>query len=467
MRKKEKNFIINFIILPALLFFGFSSFASDKVLSIKHWQTENGAEVYFVSTASDLPVLNLKIAFTAGSAQDGDKQGLAALTNNLLDQGAANLTADEIAASFEELGARYGSDSQRDMATLSLRTLIQANLRDPAVDTFVKVLTRPDFPKAAFERKKQQQLIEIEQENQSASDVAVKKFYETIFGQHPYGHPVLGNANSLAHLTLNDVTNFYDRYYVARNATIAIVGPLTDNEATKLANKIAGSLKSGEPAPNLPTIQNPQALVNSVVEQVKFPATQTKIYMGHVGVDRQNKDYFPLFVGNHILGGGTLTSRLNKEIRENRGLSYGVYSMFIPMKSAGPFFIGLGTRNEQAEQAMTVARDVLKNFMTKEPPTKQEMIDAKQYLIGSFVTGFDSNAKIVDAVLALGFYHLPITYFDEYREHINAVTAEQIHAAFQRYVHLNKMVTVSVGGVSTPQRVANSFSSQISNDGMK
>ena len=167
--------------------------------------------------------------------------------------------------------------------------------------------------------------------------------------------------------------------------------------------------------------------------------------LGQPGLTRGDPDYFPLYVGNHILGGSGLVSRISDEVREKRGLSYSAYSYFIPMRAAGPFTAGLQTRNDQAEQALTVLRNVMQDFIEK-GPTEKELIAAKKNITGGFALRLDSNSKIVDNLAVIGFYQLPLDYLDSFNRHVEAVTAAQIRDAFQRRVHPQRMATVIVGG---------------------
>lgn len=179
--------------------------------------------------------------------------------------------------------------------------------------------------------------------------------------------------------------------------------------------------------------------------RITFPASQSHIRIGQPGVTRTDPDYFPLYVGNYILGGGGLVSRLSEEVREKRGFSYSIYSYFLPMRRKGPFILGLQTKNSQRDQALKVVRKVLADFVAQ-GPTEKELEAAKKYLTGSFPLRIDSNGKIADYLTIIGFYGLPLTYLNDFIPRIEAVTIAQIRDAYQRRVHPEKMVTVIVGG---------------------
>jgi len=415
-----------------------SAFASPK---IEHWQTSNGGRVYFVS-APELPMLNVQVVFDAGSARDGDNPGTALLTNAMLNEGAAGLTTDKIASTFENVGAQFGNTSQRDMAVLSLRTLTDESALKPALNMFTEVLTKPDFPQTSFDRIQKQLLIGLQAEKQSPGAIATRTFYQNLYGTHPYAAMPNGDKQSIQKITLASLKTFYQHYYVAKNAVIVLVGAIDKTQAHDIAEQIVSGLPEGKPANALPKVAN---LNKSKTIAINFPSTQTHILMGQPGIRRGDPDYFALYVGNHILGGSGLVSRLSDEVREKRGLSYSVYSYFMPMRKKGPYQFGLQTRNNQANEALTVMKDTLKNFI-KNGPTKDELIAAKQNITGGFALRVDSNSKIADYLAMIAFYGLPLDYLDSFNEKVNAVTIAQIKDAFARRVQADKMITVMVGG---------------------
>jgi zinc protease len=228
---------------------------------------------------------------------------------------------------------------------------------------------------------------------------------------------------------------------VARNLTIAMVGALSRAEAEAVAEKVSSALPSGVPAPALPQVA-PLEKAQSLHEE--FPSTQTHILMGAPGIAYGDPDYYALEVGNEILGGGGFTARLMKEIRQKRGLTYGVFSAFTQMHVPGPFVISLSTRSDQAAEALQITRQVVSDFV-RNGPDAEELDAAKANIIGSFPLGTASNASIVGYLGAIGFYGLPLDYLDQYLPRIQQVTAADIKAAFARHVHPDRLVVVTVG----------------------
>ena len=421
------------------------SAAVQAMPAIQHWQTDNGARVYYVP-APELPIVDVRMVFSAGSARDAGQPGLARMTNHLLDQGAAGLSANDIADTLEGLGAELDSGALRDMAWVALRSLGSARHFDPAVDVMGKVLARPDFNRTDFERERERSLVSLQHSEQQPSKVAGYRFYAAVYGEHPYATRPIGTAESLKALTVKDLEAFHARYYVARNAVIAIVGDIDRKSAEKLAARLAGQLPEGKRAPMVPPVS---ALEAAVEETLTRPSTQTHVRMGAPGMHRGDPDYFPLYVGNHILGGGGLVSRLFREVREERGLSYSVNSRFSPMAQDGPYTFSLQTRNDQTGEALEVLRATLKEFHDK-GPTEEELVAAKKNITGGFPLRIDSNSKIVEYLAMIGFYDLPLDYLETFNERVMAVTHEQIRDAYRRRVPLARMATVIVGGEASP-----------------
>ncbi len=407
---------------------------------IQHWRTSRGARVFFVR-APGLPMVSLRVVFYAGGARDGGRAGLAALTNSLLSQGAGGLDADEIARRMEAVGAELGSGSLRDMAWVSLRSLTDPRRLDPAMAVLAKVVGQPDFPPRALERKRRQMLVGLRQQRQEPGSVAERAFYRALYGRHPYASPPDGTEASVRTLTRRDVEAFYHRYYVARNALVAIVGDLDRQQAADLAERATAGLAEGDRAPALPRVP---PLQKAREIRIDFPSTQTHILLGQPGVRRGDPDYFALYVGNYILGGGGLVSRVSREIREKRGLAYSAYSYFSPMAAAGPFTLGLQTRTAKAGLALQVARATLRRFVA-EGPTAAELAAAKRHITGGYPLRIDSNAKILEYIAMIGFYGLPLDYLETFNARIQAVTLDQVKDAFRRRIHPDRMVTVIVG----------------------
>lgn len=407
---------------------------------IQSWKTDRGAKVLFVA-APELPMVDLRVVFDAGSARDNGQSGVARLTNGMLDQGAAGFSASEIARGFEDRGASIGSGSERDMAWLSLRSLTDEKLLQPSLELFGKVLSKPDFPAQDFARERKRTLVSLQYQKQKPATIASKRFYEDIFGNHAYASDPTGTEKAVADLSVDDLRAFYRRYYVASNAVVVIVGDLSKRQAAAVAAELVDQLPAGKHAEALLPVEPLKA---AHVDFTEHPSSQSHVLMGAPGMHRGDLDYFPLYVGNHILGGSGLVSRISQEVREKRGLSYSAYSQFAPMRRDGPYTLGLQTRNDQRDDALAVLRDTLQKFR-EEGPTEKELEAAKNNIIGGFPLRVSSNSKISEYLAMIGFYDLPLDYLDRFSERVQAVTVEQIRDAYQRRVHPDHMVTVIVG----------------------
>jgi zinc protease len=220
------------------------------------------------------------------------------------------------------------------------------------------------------------------------------------------------------------------------------VGDVARERAAQIAEELTRELPRATVAPQgLPPVT---PLTAAVEREIEHSSAQAHILIGQPGVARNDPDYFPLWVGNYVLGGGGFSSRLSEEVRQKRGLSYTVYSYFLPYQQPGPFQIGLQTRGDQAREALAVVRQVLREFVAS-GPTERELEGAKQNIIGGFALRIDSNRKLHDYVRVIGFYDLPLDYLDTFTAKVDAVTVDQIREAFSRRIQPDLMVTVMVG----------------------
>lgn len=409
---------------------------------IEHWQTEQGSRVYYVYADGGLPMVDIRVTFDAGSARDGDQYGLASITSAMLDAGAGSWSADQIAERFESVGAQFGTGASLDMAWLSLRTLTDPPLYNKAVETLRTILTEPSFNEADFQRKKRRILAALKHREESPGALASIAFYKALYREHPYAHPSAGEIETVAGFEASDLEAFFNRYYVASNAIVVIVGDLSRQKAEQLATSLVEGLDEGEKPEPIPQLTPYQ---QGGKQHIDFPSTQTHVLSGLPGTHRKDADYFPLYVGNHILGGSGLVSQLFEEVREKRGLAYSAYSYFSPLFRQGPFTMGLQTRNDQTDEAVSVMTKTLTDFIEK-GPSEAALVAAKKNITGGFVLRFDTNRKLTEYVNMIGFYQLPLDYLETFPAKVEAVTAAQIKDAFQRRVRPELLQTVTVGG---------------------
>ena len=417
----------------------FISGAALATPQIQHWQATSGAQVYFVEN-HDLPILDVAVDFAAGSSFDTEeKAGLAGLTHSLLDLGAEGMSEDDIARSLADIGAQMGGRFDADRSGMSLRTLSSAAERDQALNILARVLQRPLFPEPVLAREKTRLIASLKEAETKPESIAGKAFGKAVFGTHPYG--LSSEVSSVEIIRRDDIEAFYRAHYFAQAAVISIMGDVTRAEAEAIAQHLTVQLPQGGDAGSIPAVT---MRIDASEQHIAHPATQSHILIGVPGMARKDPDYFPLYVGNYIFGGGGFVSRLMNEVREKRGLAYDVHSYFVPTLQPGVFEIGLQTKKEQADEALQLVRATLREFIAK-GPTAKELQAAKQNIIGGFALRIDSNKKILEYLSVIGFYGLPLTYLDDFTGKVDKVTVAQIRDAFRRRINPDAMATVIVG----------------------
>ena len=418
----------------------------QATLDIQNWETEKGARVLFVQNDM-LPMLDVRIVFDAASARDNGLPGIAMLTNGLLSEGAAGMDAQQLAEQFESVGAQFKNESLRDMAIIGVRSLTDEQYLGTAISTLSAVLTQPDFPQDAFDRELARMKVAVEARKQSPSELASIAFYEAIYGDHPYATPSGGTEQSLAALTLEDIKAFYKRYYVASNAVIVMVGAVDRKQAEMLANQVIDGLPQGTRPESLPPVP---VLSQSKIVKIEYPSAQSHIYVGQPGMKRADEDYFKLYVANHPFGGSGFASRLVQSVREDRGLAYSVSSYFLPMREKGPFIMGMQTRNDQTDEALSILRDELEKYVA-EGPTKDELEASLSNIIGGFALNLDSNSKLVSNLAMIGFYDLPLDYLETYIDNMRDVSRRDVKKVLKQRLDTSRLVTVIVGNSNGSQ----------------
>jgi zinc protease len=424
-------------------------------IQIQNWNLPNGARVLFVENHS-IPILDLSIEFDAGSRRDPPgKTGTAGLTNSMLALGVREerlpngatepaLTEAQISDAFADTAAQRGGSAGADRAGASLRTLSSPAERDAAVALLSRILAQPAFPENFLARDKARIISSIKEDLTKPQSIASRAFWRLMYRTHPYATEE--TVESVGAITRDDLVAFHAVHYVSNHAVIAIVGDTTRAGADAIARELTARLPQGAPLPALPPVPPAAGLE----ERVAHPATQSHIMLGEPSVVRLDPENFPLAVGNYVLGGGGFVSRLTRQVREQRGLAYSVYSYFSPMLQEGPFVIGLQTKKEQTDEALKVVRDTLAEFL-RDGPTEAELKAAKDNLIGGFPLRIDNNRKILAGVASIGFYNLPLDYLDTWTAKIAKVTAAEVKQAFNRRVAADKLTTVVVGADKVSQ----------------
>ena len=419
----------------------------QAAMPIEHWTHASGAQVYLVSTPS-LPMLDVQVNFDGGSRREPmAKAGLANATAGLFSGGVlaqAELPAldeNRLSEAWVDLGAQFGAQATSDRFSVSLRTLTDPAILEQAVALAARQLAAPAWPDAVWQRDRERTVAALKEAENRPATHAGRAFTRAVFGEHPYGFEA--TADTLNAISVADMRSFYRRHVAACRAQISLVGAIDRAGTDRIVSQFMAAVQPHGCEP-LAEVGEVKPLARAVEERLPFNAAQAQVLMGQPGMARDDPDFFPLFVGNYILGGGGFVSRLTTEVREKRGLSYSVYSYFSPGRHAGPFQIGLTTRPDQADLAVGVAREVVRGFVV-DGPTEDELKAAKENLINGFALRIDSNRKLLDNVANIAWNGLPLDYLDTWTKQVERVTVADIRRAFTRVLQPDRMVTVVVG----------------------
>jgi len=424
--------------------------SARAALPIQQWTLANGAKIYLVSTNA-LPIVDMQVDFDAGSRRDPAAQaGLASATATMVEKGVRAgkvgepaLDQNALGEAWADLGASFDVSAGTDRTSYSLRTLSDPALLNKAVALASREIGEPAFPDDVWQRERERINAAIKEANTKPATIAGRAFAHAVYGVHPYGQEV--TEETLARIDIAAMRQRYQQLIVPCRAKLSIVGAVTRAAAETLATTLLSRLPASETCTPLPAIAPVAALAAPKDERIPFDSAQAHVFVGQPGYPRKDPDHFALTLGNYVLGGGGFVSRLMNEVREKRGLTYSIYSGFAPGLDAGAFRVGFQTRPDQAEEAVKMSREVVARFVA-EGPTASELKAAKDNLIGGFPLLLDSNRKLIGNVANIAWHDLPLDYLDTWTARMNAVTAADVKAAFQRKLQPERMVTVVVGG---------------------
>lgn len=418
--------------------------SAQAAIPIQHWTHASGARVYLVESPA-IPMLDLRIDLDAGSRRDPAPQaGLASVTADLLTAGTAAqgdapaLDENQVAEAWADLGASFGASASGERLSLSLRSLTRPDLLERAVALAARQLAAPAWPDPVWQRDRQRMVAAWQEAQTRPATLAGRAFNDALYGPHPLGQEA--TPATLPAIDTAAMRDFYRRHVAACRAQISLVGAVDRATAERIVSQLMAAI-GPHGCTELPPLPAVPALLAATEKRIPFDAAQAQVLVGQPGIARSDPDYFALFVGNYILGGGGFVSRLTTEVREKRGLSYSVYSYFAPGLQPGAFQLGLSTRPDQADQALAVARDVVARFVA-DGPTEAELQAAKDYLLNGFALRIDSNRKLLDNVASIAWYGLPLDYLDTWTAQVQRVSTADIRRAFQRVLQPDRMVTV-------------------------
>lgn len=402
----------------------------------------NGLPVWIVERHR-VPTVTLVLVVKSGSAADPTGQfGLASLTAAMLTEGAGGRDALTLADEVDFLGADLESSSSFDASTVTLHVPV-ARLAQ-AMPLMADVATRPDFPRAELDRLRERRLTGLRTARDSPPQIASLAFPLVVFGDaHRYGTSALGTSASLRGFTVDQLREFHATHYRPDNAALIVAGDVTAATLLPLLEKHLAGWRAAAGSSAGPALPAPAPLTARAVTLVDKPgAAQSVVRIGGVGVPRDTPDYFALEVMNTILG-GSFTSRLNQNLREEHGYAYGAASSFDMRRLAGPFFAGANVQTDKTAESVSEILKELDGIRREVPP--DELAKARNYLAFKFPGDFETNADVADAFADLVVYGLPMGYYDSYVERIQSVTAADVQRVASKHIQPDRLAVVVVG----------------------
>jgi zinc protease len=402
----------------------------DRVVS------PGGIEIWLVQEPT-VPLIAMDFAFRGGTSQDpADKAGVASMVAGLIDEGAGDLPSRTFHERLEAKAIEVSFTATRDYFSGTLRTL--AENKDEAFDLMRQSLTVPRFDAADVVRIREETLGILRRETTSPDDMASKRWWQTAFAGHPYGRPVRGTLDTVPTITADDLRGYVKDVFARDTLKVGIVGNIDAATAGALVDKVFATLPAHAKLHKVPVI-DPQGL-GSVI-RVDLDVPQSVVLLGGVGIPRKDPDFIAAFLVNHILGGGAMSSRLYREVREVRGLAYSIYSTLVPLDSSSLFMTATATRGEAAGQTLDLVSQEIRRLADK-GPTADELAKAKSYQKGSFPLRFDTSTKIAAQLVLMQVEDLGIDYIDRRNDLIEAVTLSDVQRVAKRLLDGGMLVTM-------------------------
>jgi len=414
-----------------------------KLPQIQKRQLSNVLRAWIVEL-HEVPVVQVNLVVASGTADDpAGKFGVASLTAAMLTEGAGSRSALEIADAVDFLGADVSAVSGFDSTSVRLHVPV-ARLAE-ALPLMADVALRPTFPREELERQRQQRLTGIIQARDDPASIGALAFGRVLYGAGRFGTATIGTADDVKTLTTDDLRAFYTARFAPGNSTLIVVGDITADRLVPQLESAFGSWKASAPAAAAgsgPSPTPPARTRREVYLVDKPQAPQTQIRIGTIGVDRATPDYFPIQILNSILG-GAFSSRLNMNLREKHGYTYGASSAFDMRAKPGPFFAGAGVQTDKTSESLQEFFNELNGIL--QPIPADELGRAKNYVALRFPGGFETTGDISRRLEEMLVYRLPDDYFANYVKSIEAVTGADVQRVARKYVDPNKMAVVVVG----------------------
>ncbi len=430
-----------------------ATFVALALLIVAPISTANAVEIQTVTSPGGIkallvenytvPLIAVSMSFAGGSTQESnDKVGVTNLLSSLLDEGAGDIKSEEFQLKLDDLGVELGFDASYDSFTGRLKTL--RSTKDEAFEMLRLALTEPRFDEEPIERMRAAQLSILQRSIKKPNVIAAKAWRKSVFGDHPYARTVGGTIETINKITREDIVAMHKKLLAKDNLVIGVVGAINAKELGEMLDKVFGGLP--EKADIKPI---PEAKLNiGEARTVELDLPQSIIRLVFDGIKREDKDFYAAYLMNYILGGGSFSSRLYTEIREKRGLAYGVYTYLGTQDRAGFVGGGTATRADRADETIKIMLAEI-DRMAKDGPSAEELEKAKKYIIGSYaISNLDTSGKIASVLVAIQRENLGIDYIDKRADYLNAVTIEDTKR-LARKLFSSKPTIVIVGPKSS------------------
>ncbi|MBF0382495.1 MAG: insulinase family protein [Magnetococcales bacterium] len=429
------------VVLSLVLFF------SKPIIVTAAWSPEvsrfngpGGMQVYHVASDAN-PLVVVKLLVRGGSGYDPEnKPGVANLVAWMFNEGGGDLDSEAFQEKLSYYGISLSASAGSDAMTVSMSTL--STHLDVAWSMMMDAMLKPKFAQADFDRAVAEEIASLKQAKEKPGSVAADALNREIFGNHPYGRPAKGSLSSISSITTADLEKYHDEVFRLPTMVLAVAGDITLKKLKKLTND--SFVQVNHLPSSLTPIPFAFTKTGKKSQHIELDVPQTAIRFGGVGINRHDPDYYAMVVMNQILGGGGFSSRLTKEIREKRGLTYGVYSYFSPLAAQGPFVIGMQTKTASVEESKKLIRHELKRMATQDVGS-EELEDIKRYLTGSFPLNLDGLGKLAGTWGVIGFYNRGLDYLEMWPNRVREVSKKDIRRVARRILNFNRLHIVTVG----------------------
>ncbi len=412
------------------------SLPAQAAVKIQEVRSDGGITAWLVEDYS-VPIVSLRFSFAGGEAQDpSGKEGLANLMTGLFDEGAGELDSDTFQTRLDDAGAEMSFSARRDNIYGAMRML--ADQKDEALDLLRLAIASPRFDQAPLDRIRSQVVAGIQSQARNPEVEAGRRWMVALYGDHPYARPDEGTEASLKTITADDLRAFHKALFAREKLRVAVVGAIDAETLKRDLDKLFGAL------PEKPVLTPVADVVPKLAQVIRYEYAlpQTGLRLAYPGVARSAPDFFAAVLMNHILGGGTFTSRLFQEVRERRGLTYGIDSSIVNYENANALVIGTSTRAGKGEETLGIIRDVVRR-MAEDGPTEAELAAAKKYLIGAYaINNLDSSGSIASTLVELQLDGLGADYIEHRADYINAVTLKETRAVANKLLSAEPAVLI-------------------------